>query len=102
MWSKYTRLRIRIAAVGLPPVLHQRGTHCLTGHPAQLAYIDFMLLEVDPEELRSADEIRDPDPHLIQFVKRELFGASPFPVHPVKRYTGTGFYAVKDFFHDIS
>jgi hypothetical protein len=41
-----------------------------------------MFLEIDPEELWSADEILDRDPHLFQFRERKVFGAAQFPFHP--------------------
>jgi len=72
----------------------------LIGTAPELAHVDLVLLEVDPEELGIADEFRDLDSHISKFRKREIFIVLPLPVHPVQGYTGIGLYAVIDLFHD--
>jgi hypothetical protein len=58
-----------------------------------------MLLQVDPEEHGITDEILDGDSHGLQFREREVFSVLPFPLHPVQRHAGIGFYTVIDLFH---
>jgi hypothetical protein len=64
-----------------------------------LASVYFILLQIDPEEPGITDEIRDGDSHGLQFRKREVFCVPAFPLHPVQRHAGIGFYTVIDLFH---
>jgi hypothetical protein len=43
-----------------------------------------MLLQVNPEEHGITYEILDGDSHDLRFRKRGVFGALPFPLHPVR------------------
>jgi len=51
--------------------------------PPDLADVNFVLLQVDPEEFGVGDEIRNLDPHRLKFLEGEVFGNLPLPIHPL-------------------
>lgn len=55
----------------------------LVGAPPDLADVNFVLLQVDPEELGVADKIRNLDPHRLKFLEGEVFSILPLPIHPL-------------------
>jgi hypothetical protein len=58
-----------------------------------------MLLQVNPEKFRIAEEIPGADPHRFQFRIGEMLLVLPSPLHPVHGYAGPGILTIIDLFH---
>lgn len=76
-----------------------RSCHRLIRSATHLAPVEFVFLQVNPEEHGITDEVLDGDSHGLQFLKREVFGILPFPLHPVQGHTSIGSNTVADLFH---
>jgi hypothetical protein len=76
-----------------------RSCHQVVLSTVDLAPVYFMLLQIDPEERGDFNEFLDRYSHGFQLRKREVFGVFSSSVHPLKGYTGIGFYTVIDLFH---
>ena len=64
-------------------VARNRSSHRLILTATHLAPVEFVLLQVNPEESRFTYEVLDRDSHGFQFRKREVFRVILFPHHPV-------------------
>ncbi len=69
--------------------------------PPDLAYVNPVLLQIDPEEFGVTDEIRNLDPHGFKFLEGEVLNILPLFLHPFHRYPGFGLDTIVYLFHGI-